>query len=153
MEKTCLGRSSERQRSAGGGRARRKRGRRSSRGADLNGDSCRFRARADSRNRSCLFRRGSRCSLRHALLAGSFPPRREIRLTSRHRPMLPAVPASPGQGRTDPLRPRRNPPAGLKQIFRRENNPFAFLREGKTRRVLPVLLPTFSSEFPSSARR
>jgi len=108
---------------------------------DLNGDSCRFRARADSRNRSCLFRRGSRCSLRHAFLTGSFP-RREIRLTSRHRPMLPAVLASPT---SQPLCP--SPRAGLKQIFRRENNPFAYPRLDQA--GPPVSLLTFSSEFPS----
>ncbi|KYN16247.1 hypothetical protein ALC57_11458, partial [Trachymyrmex cornetzi] len=43
------------------------------------------------RSRSSLFRQGSRCSLRHVLAPENFPSPREMRLTSRHRPMLLAV--------------------------------------------------------------
>lgn len=100
---------------------------------DFNNDSCHFRTRAPTLrpSRSCLFRQGSRCSLRHALARENFPPPREMRLTSRHRPMLLAVSASPEQPTSQPAsQPTNHPPlpsADSKQIFyRRENNPSAF---------------------------
>lgn len=71
-------------------------------GPDFNCDSCHFRTRADSPSRSSLFRQGSRCSLRHALAPENFPLPTEMRLTSRHRPMLLAVSASPDRATSQP---------------------------------------------------
>lgn len=101
------------------------------------------------RIRSSLFSQGSRCSLRHALAPENFPPPREMRLTSRHRPMLLAVSASPDQATSQPTHPPLPPPADSKQIFyRRENKPSAF--PTKTCKPSPTK-PRFS--FNSRRRR
>lgn len=96
-----------------------------------------------------LFRQGSRCSLRHALEPENFPPPREMRLTSRHRPMLLAISASPDRATRPTNHPPLPPPANSKQIFyRRENNPSAF--PTKTCKPSPTK-PCFSfNSLPSS---
>ncbi|EFN67485.1 hypothetical protein EAG_02872 [Camponotus floridanus] len=95
------------------------------------------------RVRAALFRQGSRCSLRHALEPANFPPPRKMRLTSRHRPMLLAISASPDPS-NQPTNHPPLPPATLNKsstVERTTLPPFR-LRLANHPRLSPAFLLT-----------